>query len=79
MQYFPGFLPLSDLLRSLANDELVGPLTIELTQKMPIFIGILPIREAQLPRLLPRRFSSQDSGEKMGKTCPFGCESRLSS
>ena len=29
MQYFPGFLPLSDLLRSLANDELVGPLGLE--------------------------------------------------
>ena len=29
MQHFPGFLPLSDLLRSLANDELVGPLGLE--------------------------------------------------
>ena len=29
MQYFPVFLPLSDLLRSLANDELVGPLGLE--------------------------------------------------
>src|ERR1700688_137689 len=28
-QYFPVFLPLSDLLRSLANDELVGPLGLE--------------------------------------------------
>jgi hypothetical protein len=35
----------------------VGPLTIELTLKTPIFIGIAPIRESQLPRLLPRRFS----------------------
>jgi hypothetical protein len=29
MQYFPVFSPLSDLLRSLANDELVGPLGLE--------------------------------------------------
>jgi signal transduction histidine kinase len=48
-QYFPVFLALSDLLRSLANDELVGPLTIELEQEMPLFKGVLLIRISQLP------------------------------
>jgi hypothetical protein len=37
------------------HQELVGPLTIELTLKTPIFIGITPIRESQLPRKLPRQ------------------------
>ena len=50
----------SELWRSLANDELVGPLTIELTPETPIFIDLTPIRELQLPRKLLR-----NSGRKM--------------
>jgi antitoxin HicB len=33
---------------------MVGPLTIELSRKIPIFIGITPILESQLPMKLPR-------------------------
>jgi hypothetical protein len=36
------------------DDWLVGPLTIELTRKMPIFIELMPIRKSKLPRKLPR-------------------------
>jgi hypothetical protein len=32
---------------------MVGPLTIELAQKAPIFTGYLPIRISQLPLKLP--------------------------
>jgi len=35
--------------------ELVGPLTIELTQKMRIFLGFSLIRLSQLPLKLPHR------------------------
>jgi hypothetical protein len=45
----------------------VGPLTIELEQEMPIFIGASLIRETQLPRLLPRRFFPQVSGKRSSK------------
>ena len=44
-------------MRRRLSGKVVGPLTIELEQKMPIFIGASLIRETQLPRLLPRRFS----------------------
>ena len=40
------------------DDWLVSPLTIELAQEIPTFIGILLIRGTQLPRLLPRRFAT---------------------
>jgi hypothetical protein len=39
--------------------KLVGPLTIELAQEMPIFKGLTLIRESQLPRELPRQLLSQ--------------------
>ena len=45
--------------------ELVGPLTIELAQKTPIFTGYLPIRISQLPLKLPpslrKRFGAKNS------------------
>jgi hypothetical protein len=34
--------------------KVVGPLTIELAHKMPIFIGYMPIRISQLLPKLPR-------------------------
>jgi hypothetical protein len=44
--------------------ELVGPLTIELAQKMPVFTGYLPIRISQLPLKLPlslrKRFGAKN-------------------
>jgi hypothetical protein len=39
--------------------KVVGPVTIELAQKMPSFIGISPIRISQLPLKLPP-FTSQE-------------------
>jgi hypothetical protein len=55
--------------------ELVGPLTIELTHQLACFMGIRSIRYSQLPRKLPSHtaasiLSQASIGKSLAATCP---------
>jgi len=50
---------------------MAGPLTIELARKAPIFTGITPIRESQLPIKLPRMKPLWPTPNWVAKSDPY--------